>query len=258
MFRQTRSQVILNALQTKIPVTGVFASFLDRRSVPTQYRKADDADRLLIRLCEIQARFSKPDSMDKLRSDLNSLDKDLREWTASTPPSWTYSEHQNRHRVGHWWDARCDIYLSTFTMHVWNKVRAARIVLHGIVRGLPPSQATEDNASYQETFDKVPTLEIYKLVTDICATIPICYRPSAVAVVSEQSDDVPRLGATYWWLLPLEIVGSVNGATPELTFWAVQCLERIFETTGIKTAQVGAYRVKKAFRPPINCPRGDF
>ncbi|KAK0123652.1 hypothetical protein ONS95_008664 [Cadophora gregata] len=148
IFRQTRSQIIVNALQTKVSVSGVFKSLPDCRSVPTRFGKADEADMLLVRLCEIQARISKPYSKEELRLDASSLEKDLRKWAQSSSPCWTYSEHQNKHQSSHWWDSRCDIYLSTFTMHVWNKVRASRIVLDGIMRGLPPLQAADGSVLY--------------------------------------------------------------------------------------------------------------
>lgn len=77
MFRQTRSQVILNALQSKVPVTGVFASFTDSRLIPTRFKKADDADRLLIRLCQIQDRLCKPERMHTLWTGLTTLEKDF-------------------------------------------------------------------------------------------------------------------------------------------------------------------------------------
>lgn len=140
--------------------------------------------------------------------------------------------------------------------HVLDKVRAARIMTYDLIQEacLSPSSLPEDSLKLvvNPSSPKTSAMGIRDLVTDICATIPMCYRPSCSLVMLNSGEDRPPLGTTYWLFWPLEVVGMMRAAPLELTDWTRQCFERMYDVTGIMKAQIAARRIhEKISRPSV-------
>lgn len=241
MLLQSRSQVVLNALQTKKPIPATFQNLAQgfQRSMAPGLVHSDDADMLLIRLATHQAQYHISGSSNALLSELVTLQDDLYEWTRNLSPSWFFSPRPYDTPYQFWWEARYDIYSLPIICHVWNKTRAARIIVHDLIQEISLHLSLVDEAN-----NEIPTNDIQHLVTGICATVPAYYRPSAVRLGPDIVENQPLLGTTYWLLWVLEVVGSMREASSTLTEWIRQCLERIYETTGIVKAQLAAQRLK--------------
>lgn len=251
MLLQSRSQVIMFALQTKTPVTGRFAdtSLPIRRAIPAHLKPSDDLDILLIRLTDLQAQAKSPLASGGLVNDLIILEGDLSHWPRDLPPSWSFSKQACKLPFQYWWEARCDFYPTVLIANGWNKYRAARIIVHDLIHETSP----HDTFPLPQPADRCisPSFEDEQLVTDLCATVPLHYRPTTShAFLRKSEGDRPVLGTTYWLLWVLEVVGSMREAPAELTCWVVQCFERIHEMTGIAVAQRVAGRLKRRLESP--------
>lgn len=257
MFRQTRSQIILHAIQSRTPVSGPFAdpTHSDHNPSPLIFKHFDDADALLIRLAKVQADCSTSAPSSSLISDLTILDRDLAGWAETLPPLWSFSAQPSKPPSGLWWDARCDIYVSGFVAHAWNKVRAARIVTYDLTQIMLSRIAPQDTGNLKnatpQTTNVYPNPKIQQLATDICATIPTYYRPPCVSTEGREADNPPPLGTIFWFLWVLEVVGTMTEAPRELTDWVVHCFERIYQTTGILMARRFGDRVRTRQRGPV-------
>lgn len=257
MYRQTRSQIILHALQSRTPVLGAFANPTqrDRLFAPLAFKHFDDADMLLIRLANLQADCSVSAPSSSLISDLIILERDIADWTKHVPPSCTFSAQPSNRQSGLWWDARYDVYISGFVAHLWNKVRAARIITHDLTRKMlllctPHDMDNIEYAPYQINH-LFPSPKIQEIVTDICATIPPFYRPPCANSRNREENNKPPLGTTFWFLWALEVVGAMAEAPYELTDWIALCFERIYELTGIIKAEFVAKRLRIGHRGPV-------
>ena len=254
MFRQSRSQVIVNALQTNTPVPEAYArlSQCHRSAIPMELKQADNVDMLLIRLADLQASCRALKPATGLRPALMALDADLRRWITSVPTSWSFSKQPSGHFTGMWWDVRSDIYSSALMANVWNKVRAARIAVRDLlldINACSSSALAGDARSAADQIDhSITELEVHQLVTDACATVPIYYRPWSTTTEIGRAASPPALGTAFWSLSVLHVVGSMKGTPPLLTQWAVQCLEQIHEKTGIVKAQLVARKLKTSYR----------
>lgn len=250
MFRQSRSQVIANALRTKTPVPGSYARL--SQCAPMQFKQADVIDMLLIRLADLQASYQALKPATHLRPALMDLDLDLRRWTTGLPNVWMFSKQPVGRHTGMWWDVRSDIYSSAIIAHLWNKVRSARIAIRDLLLDINarPSSALADNAEGpgDHSEHSISQLEVQQLVTDACATVPIYYRPWSTTVKGSRASSPPPLGTTFWTVSVLEVVGSMKYATPLLTKWSLQCLEHIHEKTGVMQARYVARRLEHVIK----------
>lgn len=250
MLLQSRSQVILDALQTKRPVPEQYQSLKVpyQSFMPPQFVPSVDADRLLIRLATLQAQSQVSGPSTALISELVTLDNELFQWTQNLPSAWGFSSQPCDTSSNYWWEARYDVYSMAIMAHVWNKVRAARIVVHDLIQDISShfSSHVQNDVNFALSYPnnpETPTPKIRHLVSDICATIPIFYRPSSANLGPDSLGDRPVIGTTYWLLWVLEIVGSTREAPVHLKIWIRQTLERIYETTGIVRAQMVAQRL---------------
>jgi len=252
MLLQSRNQSILNALQTKTKVPEAFQRPIYRFKQPTSpdIMASHHAEMLLTRLAELQAQHRVLGPSPALYDDLNTLIKTLWRWSDELPSSWSFSVHVCDRGSPFWWATRCDVYSAPLISHVWNKIRSAQLVAFDLIyeTSLCVSSSLESQSTaYSHMFrNGTFTPEMQNLVIDICATIPMFYRPSN-ATADPRSDigsSRPVLGTTYWLLWPLEIVGSKRDAPVDLKTWIVNCLERIYQITGIVKAQIAADRVK--------------
>lgn len=247
---QTQSQVIHDALQTKTAVPDEIAERTShiREAVPPSIRPAQDVNMLLIRLSRLQARFRTSGLSGDLFIDLATLDRDLSRWEENVPSSWSFSPRANLYDSGVWWDMRRDIYTSRLTAYMWNKVRAARLVIHDLISEqffMIDAGDFRPIADLWKHEDSLPTTR--RLITDTCATIPLCYRPSREA--RHQAEDTqPVIGCTYWLLWALEIVGSTGKPSAELQDWVLECIDCMHQRTGIAKARSVAQRLRMANR----------
>ncbi len=243
IFRQTRSQVLVYALQSLTPVPEVFAKLRPAR----EFEHFDSCDLLLIRLANLQARCRILESDDSLVTDLIALDNDLDQWTRALPSLWSFSAQPNKHQSGFWWDVRCDVYSSGFIAHTWNKVRAARIMtldlLEDALLHLSPLPARDLGITWN--------LTSRQMVVDICATIPTYFRPSSAAARPREQGDPPLIGTVFWHLWVLEVVGAMKHAPPELTTWIVRCFERMYQATGVLKMKLAAGRLRVGHKGPV-------
>lgn len=247
MLLQSRSQVIMNALQTKTPVTGVFASsdLPVLRAIPPRLRASVDLDSLLIHLAGLQAQAQNAQTDIHIIDGLKVLQRDLIDWPRQVPSSWSYSQHDLMLPGQHWWASRCDIYPTTLVANVWNKYRAARIITYDLL--------TEKDSMHTMTIPREPgsatiapgilSPEIRDLIADICATVPRYYRPDETHTAHDIQDK-PLLGTTYWLLWVLPVSCSMKESPVELVLWVQKCLERIFDCTGIMVAHRVAARLQ--------------
>lgn len=231
------------ALQSKTPVVGFWASGKSpvRRMIPAPLKASDDLDYLLIRLAELQAQAQSPTVSVTAIENMKVLQRDLHQWSQSVPFSWYFSRQKSKLPAQSWWDARCDVYPTTLVANVWNKYRAAQLMLCDILA--ETNLRLTSNTSHGPRSTSTTTTGTQQLITDICATVPIYYRPSNSRFQSRrmhEGEDKPLLGTTYWLLWVLKVVGSTREAPAELTMWVQQCLLRIFECTGIIVAQRAA------------------
>lgn len=240
---QTQSQAIHNALQTStaVPEEVVRISQRDRSSVPLSQRQFDDVNVLLIRLANFQAQHRSSGMSRDMSIELTALDGDLSAWARNVPPPWTYSMQPNKYESGVWWDMRHDVYSSRVMSYIWNKTRAARLIIHDLMQEYLLSVSADELSSPAYSVTRV--LQVRQLVIDICATIPPYYRPLDHAPRKEE-EDRPLLGSTYWLLWVLEVVGSIKEVPADLKSWVLQCLDRIYEITGIVKAQSVATRLR--------------
>lgn len=245
---QAQSQVVYNALQTRtaVPDEIVKRSQLIRNFVSPLHQPSEAMNGLLIRLATLQASHNPMSPSKDLFDCLVALDYDISLWADHAPTPWTFSMQSNEYHSGQWWDARCDIYSTRIVMYTWNKARAARLIIHDLIAEqlavLGPAPRSQDHSDGNTS----PTTR--QLITDICATIPLFYRPLPDAAY-RRSSIVPDIGSVYWLLWPLEIVGSMKRAPSELKHWVLQCLDRMYETTGVVKAQSVAKRLRAGQRP---------
>lgn len=252
MLMQSRSQVILNALQTKTAVPEQWQ--VPCRSMswrfPPIVTQHNNANVLLTRLAALQGQSCSSQTIHLPFSDLVTLDEDMSQWMKSYTSSWRFIRRPSGLPSKFWWEMRDDQYQTPAMAHVLNNMRAARIIVYDLVQRANPSSLRPDAVSdrllaystHQNTL--APPLMIQQMVSDICATIPLYYRPSyAIENRGGATESPPALGTTYWLFWPLEVVGAMESASVELTKWAKQCFERIFETTGILKAQLAAGRL---------------
>lgn len=242
MLLQSRSQVIMYALQNKTPVRGIFASgdLPILRVIPPRLRASDDLDSLLIRLAGLQAQAQSPQIGESIVNSLKTLQLDLVQWSQNVPTFWSFSRRDCLPSGLYWWEQRCDVYPTGVVANVWNKYRVARIIIHDLLAAVSSetTQATLHRFRTHTATTPTPSSEIQQLATDVCATIPMYYRPPHHhARWARESQDQPLLGTTYWLLWVLQVVGSMKEAPAELTLWIQKCLERIFNCTGIMVAQ---------------------
>lgn len=249
MFLQSRSQVVMNALQAGTAVPEAFKR-LSRTVHPTispVYRPFYESDMLLIRLADLQAQgcIGAPDDFT---AALAALDQDLQTWMKCLPPSWSFSEHPIENASGMWWDVRCDVYSSPITQFLWNKIRTARIIIYELLKASttqpPAARANTHCQSICQPSSDIADVTIRWLITDICSTLPAYYRPSSVGNGAAKRHNPPLLGPTYWHLWPLEVIGSMPESPHGLAIWVLRCLERIHDTTGIVMAQQIIDRLK--------------
>lgn len=179
-----------------------------------------------------------------LLNDLVNLQNELSRWPNDLPPSWLFSKQACKLPFQYWWEARCDVYPTVLVANVWNKYRTARIMLRDLLHEMishamfPLPQPADRRLT--------PSFEDKQIVTDLCATVPLHYRPTiSHAFLRNSEGDRPLLGTTYWLLWVLEVVGSMREAPTELTDGVVQCFERIHELTGIAVAQRVAERLRR-------------
>lgn len=251
MLLQTRSQVILNAIQTKSPVPAQFQSLSKgmNLSMALHVVQADAADNLMIRLATLQAQCWTSGAASTLLAELIVLDNDIDRFIESGVSSWSVVTQPSGCPPELWWEARHDLYPTPAVAHLASKMRAARILTHdlihevGLLLSLPGDQPLV--VGVHQITHNTPNLTIRQLVADICATIPIFYRPSYATVGSGGIENRPQLGTTYWLFWPLEIMGSMKTASLELKEWTRQCFERIYETTGIVKAQLAAQKIQE-------------
>lgn len=251
MLKQSRSQSIMNALQTRTPVPEAFRDLSKRlpRSMPPNLVASDDADVLLVRAATLQAQYYVSGHSNASFTEMVALDSELCQWMENLSPLWYFSTHscENPSELW-WWAARCDVYSLPIIANVWNKVRTTRIIVHDLMQEMSlhasSSHGTDFSSSCYQTNLETPSPKIQDLVTDICATVPMYYRPSTIPSGSAVTENRPALGTAYWLLWPLEVIGSMREASPRLTDWVRQVLEQIHEMTGNVKAQLVAHRVQ--------------
>lgn len=159
---------------------------------------------------------------------------------------WHFSKHSSETAPEGWWDTRYDIYPTAITAHVWNKVRAARILVYELLQDGKP--AISSNASDEDDLTAVGKRTDARLavvreaVTDICASIPPYWRP----VQHTNATYVPPLGTAFFLLWPLSIVGGMSNAvaSPDLTGFLIRVLTRIHSSTGTQNAFKVLKRIK--------------
>lgn len=251
MLFQSRAQAITDALRNKAHVPEMYQKQLPPLSfaLPPQMLQTNKADILMIRLATLQAHCQSLQPSHTMVSELITLGEDLSQWTADLPSFWAFSAQKNAYHSGWWWDVRSDVYPSPIIAHVWNKVRAARILTEDLIQEqllyLSILEADELSSQTLQTRSELYGQEMQRLVTDICATIPNYYRPPKGFGDPHKAGIPPHLGTTYWLLLPIEVVGCMRDAPAELREWLLQCLDRIYTTTGIIKAQVAAERLRR-------------
>ncbi|KAK5110261.1 hypothetical protein LTR62_006114 [Meristemomyces frigidus] len=259
VYRQTRSQVIHHALLTCAPVAEDFAFPICMMAGMSPLPHFDQADQLLMRLANLQARCNTPpiSSMpEDLLLELRTLDRDLSAWETTLPLSWAFQKRPSGRQSGLWWDARHDIYSAGFIAHARNKIRAAQLLLHDLIltltktlpsplRVLPQSHESflSEAADNPMAAATDPSIKVQTLITDICATIPLYYRPLCAATPTSPQNPVPLLGTSFWFLWVLEVVGAMSASPLKLNAWVLACLGRMYETTGMRQARLVAKRL---------------
>lgn len=259
MFMFARNNVITHALQARTPVPEAFARSVsgDEVNIPPDFLPFDKADMLIARLANLQAQHQSRGSSSSLVSELVALCAACQRWMADLPPSWCFIRQANKHqwRSDWWWDARDDVYSARIIGNTWSKIRAAIIVAYDLIQDCLQHQlsslAKEADPAVHESICGLSRDLVQELATDTCATIPLCYRPSRGALQYGARCDPPPLGTIFWFLRILEVVGSMNKATPELTDWIAQCFENIHDATGIVRAQSVAERLRSGHQGPI-------
>ena len=248
MLLQSRNQAILNALQTRTRIPDVFRRQKHqphplKQPMSPHIVASQRAEMLLMRLADIQAQHHSYGTSPALLESLNALSQDLSRWCYELPSSWSFSSFPYKNRSTEWWNLRHDVYSKPIVTHVWNKIRAAKLVVHELYREIANARTSPSTTAQPIHFD----CDVPSLITNICATVPSFYRPTQTAgqFAANADSNRPALGATYWLLWPLEIVGSLTDAPLALRTWIVACLERIHETTGIVKAQVAADRIRR-------------
>lgn len=235
MFFHARSQMILVALQTKTQVADAFAKPNPRvlRAVPPKLKDFFDADILLIRLADIQARCRSSQCPKILLRDLDGLNSAFIEWTVLLPRFWSHTSHEINRPSGLWWDVKYNTYSSPIIEHTLNKVRAALIIIHDLARDIIWISSFDGQKSYPaEEIRWISDTNVPQLVIDICSSVPICFRRRSMDPTPRTTTDPPPLGVLYWLLWPLDVVGSMREASPELRLWVIDCFERIHSMTG--------------------------
>lgn len=247
MFLQSRAHVVLIALQTHTSVTEAFLKSDSRYLplIPPGFEPALVCEDLLIRVAEMQAQHYSTGPSRSLTAQLIALDGEMRVWMENMPPSWKFRKCDNSYDSGVWWDVRRDIYSAKILAFVWNKARAARIIIHDLIKmSLEPLGIVENGAAANWTYHKGLVLEMRTIVIDVCATIPLYYRPIGIATGDPEQANPPQLGNAYWLVWTLEVIGSMRDAPHDLQAWMLACLDRIHTTTGVKQAELAATAVR--------------
>ncbi|KAK4505466.1 hypothetical protein PRZ48_003429 [Zasmidium cellare] len=240
MFFHARSQMILIALQTKTTVADTFAKPNPRvlRAVPPQLKEIFEADILLIHLADLQARCRTSRPSISLLVELTGLGTACAQWAVSLPEFWRYTTQGISRPTSAWWDSQLHAYKSPILEHTWNKVRAALLVIHDLIRDLNRSlYPVQDAWSPFET-------QVQQLVLDICSSVPLRFRPTATS----NTGTLPPLGTIYWLLWPLDVVGSMREAPLEMRQWVIQVFEQIHDKTGNIRANTLANKLKAGQR----------
>lgn len=247
MFFHARSQITLVALQTKTPVADTFSKPNPRvlRSLPPQFKEFDESDMLCICLANLQARCRISGPLNSLLLELIALEKALRSWEASLPPSWVFSAKRHHGSPGMWWDVFHHTYSSPIIEHTCNKIRAAQIVVHDLIQDMmqqlnPKPGSPEPSLTEPKVLDP----KVQQLVIDICSTVHPSFRPSSGVPGSNNVEPPPRLGTTYWLIWVLDVVASMHEAPPELTRWVIEIFDRVHDLGG----NVRAYCIAKKLR----------
>lgn len=126
MYRMTRSQVIIHALQSKRSVPETFARSMQSLELPISphFKPFDDCDMLLVRLANLQAQQSVLGNSSALKSEAIALNAACCQWMDDVPfAPWSFAQRPNLYQSGLWWDQREDLYSAGFIAHTWNKVR---------------------------------------------------------------------------------------------------------------------------------------
>lgn len=251
MFRQTRSQIVIHALQSCTPV---LAGLENQTRYPPMANPIsihyDEAETLLIHLANLQAKCHESTPSHHL-SSLLALEERLIAWTRSGPPLFTYTALSSGRQSELWWDNRLDVYSSGFVAHAWNKVRAARIITNDLLRKAQETEPHENDGIWSSQASTTGHELFRELVIDLCATLPVYYRPAFPGTKHELYDNAPPMGTVFWYLWPLEVAGTSAQASPQLTSWIAQTLDRIYETTGIHKACLVAERLRTGDRRPL-------
>lgn len=254
MYRQTRERIVAYALHTKTSVPRELATSLpgDERLIPSQYQPCEDIDALLIRLADLQAHYYNSGPSQALLLDLSALNSDCCKWVDTLPPSWSYVERPCSSQSCWWWDAREDLYADRGMAYIWSKMRAARIIAYDLImasiEALAPLSSSAATLLQQQTTHELSKESSLGLATDICATVPMCFRPSVQDTKLGTKPDLPHLGTAFCFIPTLEIVGSMKEAPAELTRWIIECLEAIHELTGFVWTLSGAQRLRSTLQ----------
>lgn len=257
MFRQTRSQVLMDSLQSRTPLPEAFAGLIfgDQPDFQSQFKHFDGADRLLARVANLQAQHRFMGASQTILCELLDVNAACRSWMEGLPPPFLFSKQPTKYPYESWWDAREDVYSSGFVAHTWCKVRAAMIIVYDLVQEtleLLPAGQVESNIQLVSTSSQPLTSEtVRQLATDICATIPAYYRRCTATMDPSARPPPPALGTTFWLLWVLEVVGLMREAPPELTTWIVQSLKWAYQATGIVKMQLVAQRLDTGYRGPV-------
>jgi hypothetical protein len=244
VIMQTQSQLAHNALQTGTAISEEMTSRaqLVLKSVPPAKRPAEEVNQLMMRLTQLQARSRVSGMSRNLLEDLGSLDRDLQLWSRRLPSPWSFSAQELPCDTEHWWDKRHDIYSTQLMAYIWNRARAARLIIYDIILTYCANAGmqSKDGHSFNRTEEAIASREC---ITNICASIPLFYRCPTVGLQRDH-ERCPPIGNAYWLIWPLEVVGSVMIAPSELKSWIVDCIERIHQYTGIAKAQEVAERLR--------------
>lgn len=167
------------------------------------------------------------------------LDADLRSWTMSLGPGWSFTTIQESlSRDGHTpFYMRGDTYHVYFNVNLasmWNHYRQTRIVLHEMIRVMAVHlyKLRETSECERTILDSV--VIINQMVDDICASVRYHF-----------SSDQAHFGGAIRLLWPLFIAANIPHLDSGTKEWIAQTLAMIGKSMGVQLATVMSQLIRK-------------